>query len=968
MEKPNPIKPFCVIRPEDFLVIAFEFINVGLVAGEKGKPKILVPFNFLTGLRPAIVMQFQPQSIGEETFFEQAEGMPVTEDPRAEPRVPVRGEFARPSRVGFELPASFTSAPFTLESLLEICYKNTNFPFVRAFIEAPFLLNLRPGTSQAGWKHPLRPITHNGRTELWRTQLAVVKPGPDGDQVDEFDSGKRFLRAIDSRAWPPGVTPFSLPLEKEQGQKIVKASPFRLIPVNRLMLSSLGAWLDVHADWSGTAGAAHIQEWQHRMTLGRDHYVRTVEPGFLYPFGHRASLVTISERKFQTDPQDQRAAFLRRRMHIIVREPERAYNHHDFPFNSLTILNLSTPDLAPPDESAVVDQRLGGEFSFGVNAFYPRILQPNQGIITDFLFHLRGRDWDSHTVEFHLPLLFVQEQVARLNPFTMIAHYNQDPIEMNAAPNAEDVERNKKRRHIFLGGQSVAYAKTPSRNAALESDGMLVQARFIAGSPPVRPQMEAAIVRVPAVNQLTGRNDPVEISTCRTPFHCLNPDDPGGVFARVWNPGALVELPLERAGGLTAPNFSISGLSTHLGPVGGKVESIVQGDFDPADFFGGFAPKIFGGLSLLDILPRLNSLLPDSFGDGSAVPRLTREVSTSQIKAILDWKPQVKSSHSPPEKSLFHARLNGASATLTLKSVLTTPLGGGSPTYFIDGTLENFTIQLLAPEKDLIHLPFHKLNFHSESGKKTDVSASLGPVEFVGPLTFVNRLAELIPAEGFSDPPSVDVTPGGVDVNYSIGLPQIAMGYFSLQNLSFSAGLRLPFIGDPATLRFAFSERHSPFLLTVSAVGGGGFFGLELSLKGIQRIEFALEFGGNIAFDIGIASGGVLIMGGIYYENNAGAVRLTGFVRIAGAVEVLGLICISVQFFLGLEYDIAGRKAWGVATLKVEIEVLFFSKDVSLTVRREFPKGADPTFAQMIPDLRTWQEYCDAFAVYGSPA
>ncbi len=296
--------------------------------------------------------------------------------------------------------------------------------------------------------------------------------------------------------------------------------------------------------------------------------------------------------------------------------------------------------------------------------------------------------------------------------------------------------------------------------------------------------------------------------------------------------------------------------------------------------------------------------------------------------------------------------------------MLTAPVSGGSPSYIVDGTLQNFTVQLLPRIKPLIHLPFRELHFHAETGTKTDVSASLDTVKFVGPLEFVNELARWIPPSGFHDPPSVDVTPTRVDVSYSLGLPNIAMGLFSLQNVSFAAGLSLPFLGDPATLRFSFCERHSPFLLTVSAIGGGGFFGLELNLKGVQRIEFALEFGGNLAFDIGVASGGVLIMAGIYYENNAGDVNLMGYVRLAGAVEVLGLICISVEFFLGLGYDPDGQKAWGVATLTVEIEVLFFSTGVSMTVRREFPKGGDPRLEDLIPDLITWQQYCDAFSDY----
>ena len=60
--------------------------------------------------------------------------------------------------------------------------------------------------------------------------------------------------------------------------------------------------------------------------------------------------------------------------------------------------------------------------------------------------------------------------------------------------------------------------------------------------------------------------------------------------------------------------------------------------------------------------------------------------------------------------------------------------------------------------------------------------------------------------------------------------------------------------------------------------------------------------------------------------------------------------------------DSKAGKLYGEATIKVKIEVLFFSKSVSVTARRTL-KGADadPTFAEMIeePD---WIEYCEAFA------
>ena len=81
---------------------------------------------------------------------------------------------------------------------------------------------------------------------------------------------------------------------------IIKINPIP-VKVNRLMLSSLGAWMDLMGDWNYERFPfpLNISQWRHRGTQGRDHYVRVVYEGFLFPFGHRASLVKITERKFE---------------------------------------------------------------------------------------------------------------------------------------------------------------------------------------------------------------------------------------------------------------------------------------------------------------------------------------------------------------------------------------------------------------------------------------------------------------------------------------------------------------------------------------------------------------------------------------------------------------------------------------------------------------------------------------------
>jgi len=66
------------------------------------------------------------------------------------------------------------------------------------------------------------------------------------------------------------------------------------VAVERLMLTSLGAGLQVYGKWDTELD---LVEWRHLATLGRDQFVRVVKKGFLFPLGHRAVEITITERK-----------------------------------------------------------------------------------------------------------------------------------------------------------------------------------------------------------------------------------------------------------------------------------------------------------------------------------------------------------------------------------------------------------------------------------------------------------------------------------------------------------------------------------------------------------------------------------------------------------------------------------------------------------------------------------------------
>jgi hypothetical protein len=83
---------------------------------------------------------------------------------------------------------------------------------------------------------------------------------------------------------------------------------------------------------------------------------------------------------------------------------------------------------------------------------------------------------------------------------------------------------------------------------------------------------------------------------------------------------------------------------------------------------------------------------------------------------------------------------------------------------------------------------------------------------------------------------------------------------------------------------------------------------------------------------------------------------------MGGSLSVLGLIKVSVEFNLSFTYDAGKDKAYGRATLTIEVEVAIFSKSVELTVERAFGGSNDPTFIEMFTTDDTWSDYALAFA------
>jgi hypothetical protein len=196
-------------------------------------------------------------------------------------------------------------------------------------IEAPFRLIVSPSV-EARWAHAVGPVRAEDEphhVELWHSRLGTARENPDGTPgVDERDEQRRIVRAVWARDrefatddWRDpkknlghGEDPFRMSLDPADRHMLVRqsaetwlgshAQPIRPVPAaaRKLWLSTLGAWLDLHGAWQtkpySQVGMSAILEWDNVAPMGRDQYVRVVYPGYLYPLGHSAALVKVTER------------------------------------------------------------------------------------------------------------------------------------------------------------------------------------------------------------------------------------------------------------------------------------------------------------------------------------------------------------------------------------------------------------------------------------------------------------------------------------------------------------------------------------------------------------------------------------------------------------------------------------------------------------------------------------------------
>ncbi|MEA2843976.1 MAG: hypothetical protein QOJ69_1647, partial [Actinomycetota bacterium] len=895
-------------------------------------------------------------------------------------------------------------------------------------IELPWRLTVSPN-DKAAWAHSPAAVIHGTRVELWHTRLGLRATAKDGTpSVDEISTYYRTMRAIWSRDFDETGHPFHSPPvladlpsqdpkenppltvrttlnSRDRMMLVHETSNFHLtrqrsswtppaVPVEQMMLSTLGGWLKSRAQFPTLPdGPLTIEEWKHRAGMGRDHEVKVVYAGFLCPFGHKASLVKLTERKIAQGANGP-VAYLFQRMFIVVREFEKQFTagplvnvdptkpgdtlaNLAMPLKTVRILTRVTPDLDDPMLHSMSNDGF---------LFVPYVGG------SPFPFKMVAVDGEGNVVEFRAPLGFMDRGLNDAS-FTNPAQpglaksavaYNGDP---------RPVER-----RMPLDGQRLAFAgstttddTTVATNALTFDMAVLPNAASVVqDNPRFVPVLHDFEGVVPAMSALAGQATPV---TLRYPAAYRRrgfTDNTAEVFLELATRTAMEFAGQgDRSGGLVTPSLNVSALSRLTGPIGGDPATAIgtpgsPGTFDPSQFFEGVKAKLFGVVKLtdllkavgfdaskvpsfvaqtldaattlvdnarrllaaakeveaqagaaattlknalqtfvadvglltaspasppdlsgdltaiagalggfisavngLDALPRpqrvqvvgIAQRLQEQLGDAAAAAALLQQLARGEllpdvVTARLDWSTDIPRWPSGSADDAILSPVDAAhnpigAATLSLAVEVQAPTKPGlNPTVLVSCSITPVDLRLIGPATFLI-LHFDKLEFSIEPGKKPDVNVVFRPgngIEFAGPLTFVNTLRDIIPFDGFSDPPSLEVTAEGIKAGFDLGIPSLAVGILSLENISLGAHFSVPFIDESLEVGFNFCTRENPFRLTVMLFGGGGFFGITLTPDGVRILEASFEFGAAISINLGVASGGVSIMAGIYFK------------------------------------------------------------------------------------------------------
>ena len=444
-------------------------------------------------------------------------------------------------------------------------------------------------------------------------------------------------------------------LDADNAQAIQRPQQLR---VRELSLSALGGSFIHDTQFLPSAGANNlwggkifdgfsIERWRAEIVLGRDIVGEVVYKGYLFPLGHRASLVKLTERLFLRSQTLGVKAVLVQRIFVRVGRRTQAYPAVGQPFDGrlwcardVTMLTVQTPDLQDPyklpkDPATDPENHMGGRIDLrgapGL-AFWPRVNETDQGLVK-FDFTIDGS-------ETSMPLIFV-DNIAATNGASLQALVETYRAWGPWLP----------RRAAALAGQNIRYAQeTKTGDCTLKTQNIVVSVHggftdlgktwsgnltaydttaILEGAeqPPFYPSVETATIRLENVERFSGGAPrPVDVQYdgryVRFGFYTktANSDKPTNPLEIFLNLRTCVAMSMgkngDRSGAVGRPKSNIVAIGRGNGPIGatGAIIYETTGPTSSKISIGTAAPKpvaVCDLATLIDVPASPTKAFPD---------------------------------------------------------------------------------------------------------------------------------------------------------------------------------------------------------------------------------------------------------------------------------------------------------------------------------------------------------------------
>lgn len=914
-------------------------------------------------------------------------------------------ELALPTVLSFRIEPK-RNIPYKLSALLDLSGRSLNHDDIRKSgtvimrgtqIEAPYRLQISPHPTTR-WLNDaaLRKLAIDGgpeTAELWNTRLT-------GQVLRTSSAGKPEL-AVDPRGTINKVIDATLnlqtPSEKDaQGDSSKDTFPLRYddrrdivrqtrpdfkvrrdadgrvthapVRADQLILSARGATLDLHGEWSG---ANRLKAWDHRATLGRDNYVRTIEAGWITPFRHPATVITETWRLMGG------AAQLVSRSTLIIRDPvadtdlatTRTRNGVTFglpfPFVSVTCAQTVSSGVLR------INTQNGGEV----------VRELAGGLHRPLRLPFIGLDHDGNPIPFRSAVWFVPGEVPE-----------GDGLGWNGlAPDVRTVE---------MASLPVAVAPQDAAHPRLTTVPMTGMVIGVAPEPEAshpkwRPVAISMDIDSPGISALSGSAGPVKHAyhpayakpnqQSNGPFVGGDEDNPGGIVLAATGGGTIAS---RNTGGL-APMPKYQGLSRSSGSILASSDAALDNLGQPSgpdvkqlinDLFAGI--YLIGPLQLSDIVAPDVGLFRSSTTASKAgvpaapgIPGVTHEVRDGRVYVDLDltlplqWWKGAGLAFKP------------AADSLQIKAHLESGAGGPTETT-IDARLRNVAIEFAG----IIALPIRELRARIGTGGAA-FDFGIENVQFIGELAFLQPLSSFLQLGAASGsagtsralaprllptyddqtgtmvvrsgaPARTDTAQGvdafvdadGLHLRAGFGIPDVPLGVFSLTGLNFGIEVNLPF-GGGLDIHAWFATHEDPFQVNYCGFGGGGYVDIVMGQLpggngddgkfGLKKVTASLCVSAKLGIDLVVASGELSVRVGMILELGHDGTTITAYFRISGSVSIPLVCSVSVTFELRMSFHTSGNRVIvnGTATFLLDVQVLVVSADYEATLSKSFKGG-----------------------------